>query len=335
LLIRHLLPQKLLGSLWAAMRARRWVAKDFGGPEVLDEIDVELPPPAAGEVTVAVRASGMNPADYKHFGPGQDRGLLPVTTGFEAAGTIAALGPETEIASGGGAVGDEVVVFQVSDGYSSALNAPAGDVFAKPANLSFAEAANLLLAGTTAADALDVVRAGKGDTVLVHGAAGAVGTSVVQQALLLGADVVGTAAERDFEAVRRFGATPVSYADGLVERIRSTAPGGIDAVVDTVGADSAVDASLAVVGDRRRFVTLAAFARAREDGFELVGAGNPRSAPFRAAARPRLLELAAAGELVVPIGETFPFREAPRAVAALRGRHPYGKLVLVGDAPQG
>jgi NADPH:quinone reductase len=261
-------------------RARRWVATGFGGPEVLEETLAELPDPGPGEVTVDVRAAGMNPADYKHFGPGQDPKLLPLSIGNEVSGVIAAIGSGTEIASGGGAVGDEVVVFQVSDGYSSALNAPAADVFAKPAMLTFPQAANLLLVGTTAAETLDVVGLAAGETLLVHAAAGGVGTSVVQHAVLLGATVIGTAAERDFEAVRGFGATPVAYGPGLEARVRAAAPGGVDAVIDTIGVDEAVDVSLALIGDRARLVSTAAFARAQRDGFQVVGAHNPRSARF-------------------------------------------------------
>jgi NADPH:quinone reductase len=311
------------------MQARRWIATGFGGPEVLEEIEVELPDPAPGEVTIEVLAAGMNPADYKHFSAGQDPSLLPLTIGYEVAGVIAALGPDTEIASGGGAVGDKVVAFRVSDGYSSALNAPAADVFAKPTTLSFPQAANLLLVGVTAADALDVVGVLEGETVLVHGAAGGVGTSVVQQAVLLGATVIGTAGERDFDAVRGFGATPVAYGPGLDERIRQAAPDGIDAAIDTVGVDEAIDVSLALVSDRGRIVSIAAFGRAGQDGFQLVGGSVPRSGPFRAAARRPILDLAAEGKLTVPIGQTFPLSEARRAVEALQGKHPYGKLALV------
>ncbi len=310
-------------------QARRWVATGFGGPEVLEETLVELPDPRPGEVAVEVQAAGMNPADYKHFGPGQDPKLLPLTIGNEVSGVIAAIGAGTEIASGGGAVGDEVVVFQVSDGYSSALNTPAADVFAKPATLTFPQAANLLLVGTTAAETLDVVRVAAGETLLVHAAAGGVGTSVVQQAMLLGATVIGTAAERDFDAVRGFGATPVAYGPGLEERVRAVAPAGIDAVIDTIGVDEAVDVSLALIGDRNRLVSTAAFGRAKEDGFQVVGAKNPRSGPFRAAARPKILEFAAEGKLTVPIAATYSLSETPRAVQALQGAHPYGKLALV------
>lgn len=313
----------------ARIQARRWVAKEFGGPDVLEETVVELRDPRPGEVTLEVRAAGMNPADYKHFGPGQDRQMLPLTIGYEVAGVILALGPGTEIASGGGAIGDEVVAFQVSGGYSSALNAPAGDVFAKPEALNFPQAANLLLVGTTAAETLSVADVSEHDTVLVHGAAGGVGTSVVQQAKLLGATVIGTAAEGDFYALRRFGATPVDYGPGLENRVRAAAPNGIDAVVDTVGVDEAVDVSLALVGDRRRIVSTAAFARADRDGFQTIGASNPSSGPFRAAARARILGLAADGKLTVPIAQTFALSDTRRAVAALQRPHPRGKLALI------
>jgi NADPH:quinone reductase len=309
--------------------ARRWEATDFGGPEVLSETSVDLPAPVEGEVTVAVRACGMNPADYKHFGPGQDRSLLPLTVGYELAGVIAELGPNTEIASGAGAVGDQVVVFQVTDGYSSAVNVPAADAFAKPPTLSFPQAANLLLVGTTAAETLDVAGVSAGETLLVHGAAGAVGTSVVQQALLLGARVIGTAAERDFEPLVAFGVTPVEYGSGLEDRVRAAAPEGVQAAIDTVGVDEAVDVSLALVSDRQRIVSTAAFARGKRDGFQIVGAGNPNSGPYRARTRARIVALATESKLTVPIGQTFPFEEAPTAVRALQGAHPYGKLALV------
>src|ERR1700758_4660532 len=146
-------------------RVTRWVATSFGGPDVLEAIEEGLPDPAPGQVRIEVRAAGMNPADYKHFAPGQDPKLLPLTIGYEVAGVIAAIGADTEIASGGGAAGDEVVAFPVSDGYSSALNAQAADVFAKPETLTFPQAANLLLAGATAADTLDVVGVARGETV--------------------------------------------------------------------------------------------------------------------------------------------------------------------------
>jgi NADPH:quinone reductase-like Zn-dependent oxidoreductase len=310
-------------------RARRWVAKNFGGAEVLQEVVVELPDPGPEEVTVEVRACGVNPADYKRFAPAQDPSALPLTVGFEVAGVIAAIGPDTETASEGGAVRDEVFVFQITDGYSSAITAPAADVFVKPPTLSFPQAANLLLVGTTAAETLQAVMVSKGETLLVHGAAGGVGTSVVQQAKLLGASVVGTASERDFRALEGFGVRPVRYGPGLEERVCGAAPQGVDAAVDTVGVDEAVDVSLALLEDRSRLVSTAAFGRAEKDGFQIVGTANPSSGPFRAEARPRVIELAADCKLKVPIGQTFPLSQAPAAIRALRGVHPYGKLALL------
>jgi NADPH2:quinone reductase len=314
--------------------ARQWIATDFGGPEVLRLNEVDVPPPGPGEVTIAVRAAGMNPADYKHLGPGQDRRLLPLTIGYEAAGVLAAVGPGTTIATGAGVVGDEVVAFQILGGYASALNVRASDVFAKPSTLSFAQAANLLPAGSTAAELLATAAVVRNDTVLLHGAAGAVGLSVLQQARLIGARVIGTASADNYGVVASFGAVPDPYGDGpgaLAARVRGAAPEGVAAVLDTVGTDEAVDASLALLEDRRRFVTVTAFRRAAEEGFTAIGASNPASGPFRAKARMGLIEMAAAGDLTVRIARTFPFQDAREAVAALRGPHPSGKLALVLD----
>jgi NADPH:quinone reductase len=315
--------------------ARQWIATDFGGPEVLQLRMVDVPSPGPGEVTITVRAAGMNPADYKHFGPGQDRRLLPLTVGYEVAGMLAALGPGASIATGGAAVGDEVIAFQIGGGYASALNARASDVFAKPGPLDFAQAANLLLAGTTAAELLATAAVVKSDTVLLHGAAGAVGLNVLQQARLIGVRVIGTASQDNFGILESFGAVPVPYGggpDALAGRVRGAAQEGVTAVLDTVGTDEAVDTSLALLDDRRRLVTLTAFRRAAAEGFTAIGASNPASGPFRAKARTDVLEMAAAGNLTVPIARTFPFQEAREAVAALKGPHPSGKLALVLDA---
>jgi NADPH2:quinone reductase len=311
--------------------ARKWVAVNFGGPEVLRSIEVEVPDPGPGQVTIDVRAVGMNPADAKHIAPGQDRKLLPLSIGYEVAGVVTALGPDTELASGGGAAGNDVVASMVDGGYTTVLTTSASSVFAKPSTLTFPEAANLLLVGTTAADLLHTSGAKQGETVLLHGAAGAVGVSVLQQARLLGVRVVGTASPSNFDFVRGFGGTPVEYGPGLLDRVRAAAPGGIAAALDTVGSDEAGDVSLALVADRNRVVTIAAAPRAKADGYVFVGASNPASGPFRARARSRILKLARDGDLVVPMAETFKFDDAPAAFAALTGRHRPGKLALVSE----
>jgi NADPH:quinone reductase len=116
--------------------ARKWVAAAFGGPEVLRNIEVDVPDPGTGQVTIGVRACGMNPADAKHIAPGQDPGLLPLSIGYAVAGVVTALGPDTELASGGGAPEDEVIA-QVTGGYTTAITTSASSVSAKPATLSF------------------------------------------------------------------------------------------------------------------------------------------------------------------------------------------------------
>lgn len=309
-------------------RANRWVAREFGGLDVLVFEEVDVPDPGPGEVTIEVRAAGMNPADFKHIVSG-DPSALPVPIGYEVAGVVSAIGAETRIASGAVATGDEVLAFRVSGGYASRLTVPARDVFAKPRNLGFPEAANLLLAGTTAAEMLHVTGAKAGETVLVHGASGAVGVSVIQQARLLGARVIGTASEGSFATLERFGAEPVVYGDGLERRVRELASAGVAAALDTVGTDEAVDVSLALVGDRDRIVTIAAPQRAYDEGFRVIAGRMPSSAVFRDGARPKLIELAGRGELVVPIARTFPLSGAIAALQLLKGGHPGGKLAII------
>ena len=310
--------------------ATQWQATDFGGPEVLKQVTIDLGRPKRGEVTIEVHAAGINPADYKHFAAGQDRSLLPLAVGYEASGVISTIGPGTEIATGGGAVGDEVAAFPIMGAYASHVTVKAPDVFAKPANLTFPEAANLLLVGTTASEMLHVSGVRAGDVVLLQGAAGAVGTSALQQARRLGATVIGTTAKANFDAVARFGGVPVEYGPGLEERVRAAAPGPVTAALDTVGSDEAVDISLAMVADRKRVVTIAAPHRAKSDGLQWIGGSNPKSGPYRASRRAQVLEMAAHGAITVPIAMTFSINDAPSAVAALMGPHPSGKLALVG-----
>jgi len=194
--------------------------------------------------------------------------------------------------------------------------------------LSWAEAANLLLAGCTAAEMLHVTGVAAGETIVVHGASGAVGVSVLQQAALLGATVIGTASEARFDTVRGFGGVPVAYGDGLEERVRELAPQGVAAALDCVGTDEAVDVSLALVADRGRIVTIAAADRAEADGFVAIAGAMPASQAYRDAVRGDLVRLAGEGRLVVPVARTFALTDALEAAELLMGGHPGGKLAL-------
>jgi NADPH:quinone reductase-like Zn-dependent oxidoreductase len=317
--------------------ARHWIATGFGDLDVLRFEEYDVPSPLHGEVTIAVRAVGVNPADYKHIrsagAPGGEP--LPIPIGYEVSGVVTAVGPAdgagipTSIGSGAVSEGDEVVAFRIKGGFATDLTVPASDVFAKPSALSFPEAANLLLAGSTAAEMLHVTRASRGDTILVHGASGAVGVSVLQQARMLGVTAIGTASPSSFEIVERFGGIPVEYGDGLEGRVREVAPEGCAAALDCVGTDEAIDVSLAVMADRSRIVTIVAGQRARDDGFTFIAGALPASKRFRDGIRADLVRLAADGDLVVPMARTYPLAEAVEALEFVRTGHPGGKVALI------
>src|SRR3954467_15482518 len=124
--------------------ALHWIAVEPGDLGVFSLEEYDVPPPGPGEVTVEVRAAGMNPADYKRVA-NADPEAFPIAVGYEVAGVISAVGPQTRIASGGGRPGDEVLAFRVAGGWATELTASAADVFAKPPSITFPEAANLLL----------------------------------------------------------------------------------------------------------------------------------------------------------------------------------------------
>lgn len=307
--------------------AHAWFAT---GPEGIDDwkfLPVEVPEPGAGEVTIRVRAAGMNPADAKFSS--RPVGADPARIGYEVSGVLTAIGPDTEIGSGAAAIGDEVLAFRVSGGYATELTVPAGKVFHKPATLTHPEAANLLLAGATAAELVDRSGATSGDTILLHGASGAVGVSVLQQAAALGIRVVGTASAANADAVRRFGGIPITYGDGLEQRAADAAGAPFVAALDAVGTDEAIATSLALVTDRSRIITIVRADRVEPDGIVMIGGMKKSSAEFRDAARPRIIELAAQGLLTVPVARTFPLADAQDAARLLMTGHPGGKLALV------
>ncbi|MCA1717078.1 MAG: NADP-dependent oxidoreductase, partial [Actinobacteria bacterium] len=199
------------------------VIDEFGGPEVLHVVDRELPEPGTGQVRVRVRAAGVNPVDSKiRSGAAQQMfpTQLPAVLGIEIAGTVDGVGPGVD----GLAVGDDVLGFADGGGYAE--YALATTVAPKPAQLEWAAAAALPVAAETALRVLNLLEVTQGDTVLIHGAAGGVGTVAVQVAVARGATVIGTASEPNHDYLRELGATPVLYGDGLVDRVREVAPDG-------------------------------------------------------------------------------------------------------------
>lgn len=313
--------------------AMRWTAPQPGPIDGWRFDEVEVAPPGPGEVTIRVRAAGINPADAKHVAQARPGATFPVPIGYELSGEVVAVGPDAVGGSGELAEGDEVVAFRVQGAYATALTVPARDVFAKPSTLSHPEAANLLLAGTTAAEMIQVTRVADGDTVLLHAASGAVGVSLLQQARALGVTVIGTVgpdAAESADRVRRYGGIPVAYGDGLRDRVEeATAGAPIAAAWDAAGTDEAIDVSLELVADRDRIVTIVDPARAEKDGFLWIAGSRPESTRFRDIARARVLELAASGALEVPVARTYPLADAVEAVRFVMTGHPGGKVALL------
>lgn len=243
-----------------------------------------------------------------------------------AVGPGSAPGPAGPVAAG-----DEVIAYRAPGAYASAVVVPAQALVPKPAALDWQQAAGLMLTGTSAWHALAATRVEPGDTVLIHGAAGGVGIMAVQLAAARGAKVVATASPVRHDFLRGLGATPVTYGDGLADRVRAAAPGGVDAAVDFAGTDEAVDVSVAVVSDRSRIATLVAFGRGQEAGIKVLG-GGPGADPgtgIRDAARLDLARLAGEGKLRVFVTRTFSLADAAGAHRALMSGHTTGKLILL------
>jgi NADPH:quinone reductase-like Zn-dependent oxidoreductase len=307
---------------------RTVVAEGYGGPEVLALQDIQLPAPSQGQVLVDVRAAGTNPIDYKLYSGemGRDPAKLPMPVGMEVAGVVAEITPGAAGYTGPLTVGDEVIVTNISAGYADQVLAMATDVGHKPASLSFEQAAGLLLAGGTAWHLLTKTQVGTGDTVLIHGASGGVGLMAVQLAVARGAKVIATASPARHDQLRGYGAEPVAYGDGLADRVRAIGP--VDAALDLVGTDEALDTSVELVADRGRIATIAGFARAGELGIAaLTGADGGQA--IRDASRVELIDLAAAGALDVTVDRAFPLDEAAEAHRHLQTGHARGKVVVV------
>lgn len=315
------------------MAGVRVIATGFGDRGVLQVVEHVPAKPERGEVTIEVRAAGVNPVDYKTYDGtlGTDRSTLPLSLGWEVSGVVTAVGPDAVGRACRIEIGDEVIAYPISGGYASHVTVAAMAVVPKPATLSFEAAAGLMLTGVTAVHALTGAGVVKGTTVLVHGVSGGVGWPTAQIALADGARVIGTASPRHHDTLRQRGIVPVSYGSGLLERVRQAAPDGIDAAIDTVGTDEAIDVSLALVHEPRLIVSAAAFGRSL-DGITLIGFSPGVEADpgheIRDTARLRLTALANDGKLTVKVALTFSLNDVARAHDLLAEGHAGGKVIL-------
>ena len=304
----------------------RAVTYDSYSPDDSKLVYGEVPDPKVGpgQVLIEVRAAGVNPVDWKLMAGGLDGmmdAVFPVIPGWDVAGVVTRTGPDTPEFS----VGDEVISYARKDDvhggtFAEYVTVAAPHVARKPAGLSWPQAAGLPLTGLTALRSLDRLAVGPTDVLLVHGAAGGVGSLAVQIAVTRGARVIGTASERNHEFVRGLGGEPVAYGEGVVERARALSPDGVTAAADFVGGQ--LDTTLAVLAPGGRHVSIAD-PSVQEHGGHWIWVRPDGE---------KLAELAAlvdAGSLTVEVAETFPLAKLAEAFTASRSQHTRGKLIVV------
>lgn len=296
----------------------------FGPAEVLRLGDVDLPVPGPGQVRIAVRCAGVNPLDHKIRSGAMEAVFpteLPHVPGVEASGLVEAVGEGvTEVRAG-----DAVLGRTLTGAYAEQALARADQLVVKPLSLPWEEAAALPVAAETALRSLDELGVGAGETLLVHGAAGGVGTMTVQFARARDVRVIGTASEFNHEYLRGLGALPVTYGEGLAGRVRGIAPEGVDAALDAVGKGDAVGVSVELAGDPGRVLSIADAEGARRHGarFSSGGTGAGTVPAIEAA-----LALHEAGILQLPIHRVYPLAEAAEAHRASEHGHLTGKIVI-------
>jgi NADPH:quinone reductase-like Zn-dependent oxidoreductase len=223
-------------------------------------------------------------------------------------------------------VGDEVIGWVDNRSSQAELVViPAEQLVRRDPAVPWEVAGALFVVGTTAHASVQAVGAGPGDTVVVSGAAGGVGSLTVQLARLAGAaTVIGLASERNHAWLTEHGVIPVSYGEGVADRIRAAAPQGVDAFIDTFG-DGYVDLAIELGVERDRINTIVDRAGAARTGVKLEGMAGSANAEVLE----ELVKLVAAGDLDVPIAATYPLAEVRAAYRTLMERHTRGKIVLV------
>ncbi|PJN25056.1 NADP-dependent oxidoreductase [Kitasatospora sp. CB02891] len=297
----------------------------YGDPDVLGPIDLDLPEPGPRQVRVAVRAVGVNPLDHKLRSGALD-GFFPVVfpsvPGYEVAGTVEAVGAEVAEF----AVGDQVFGAVMGGGYAEHALVDVELLAAKPSGLSWEEAAAIPTAAETAERVLGVLGVRPGETLLVHGAAGGVGTLLLQFARARGITVVGTASEGNHAYLRELGAIPVAYGEGLAERVRAAAPGGVDRALDASGKADEVAVSIELTGSADRVLTITSPLAGQQYGVRFTGGAEAE--PYHPGAYAAVLALHEAGTLVLPIHRVLPLAEAAEAHRLSEHGHLRGKIVL-------
>ncbi|MEO6942856.1 MAG: NADP-dependent oxidoreductase [Terrimesophilobacter sp.] len=295
----------------------------YGGVEVLERREIPVPKVGPGCVLIRVKAAGVNPVDWKIMSGGLDRLMdvtFPVIPGWDVAGVVHAVGfdvPEFRI-------GDEVYSYGRRDTVHGGANAelvalPVNIVALKPISLSWSHAAGLPLVGLTALRTLDALKLAEGDTLLIHNGGGGVGRIGIQVAVHAGVRVIATASERHHARLRELGAEPVSYGDGLADKLKDLAPGGVDAVADFIG--GVLDITLAVLKRGGRHASIADSSVQQHGGRYIWVRPDARELD-------RLSAMVDAGILTVDVGSTFPMEKLAAAYEASMTGHADGKIVV-------
>lgn len=298
--------------------------QQYGGIEVLQVVEVDRPVAGPGQVLVRVETAAINPGEaIIRTGALHDRwpATFPSGQGSDLAGVVAEVGEGTE----GFTIGDEVIGFTDNRAsHAEFVVVEAADLTRRPADVSWEQAGSLYVAGTTAYAAVRAVAAGPGDTVVIAGAAGGVGSIAVQLARNTGASVIGLASEANHQWLAGHGAIPVSYGEGVADRIRTAASDRkVDAFIDTVGADY-VEIGLDLGVAPERIDTIINFEAAEKYGVKVEG----NSAAGSAAVVAELAALISTRQLEIPIAGTYGLDQVQDAFRELEKRHTRGKIVL-------
>jgi NADPH:quinone reductase-like Zn-dependent oxidoreductase len=297
--------------------------EQYGGIDVLDVVDVPDPVPGPGQLLVRVKAAGINPGEGKiREGLMHERwpATFPSGQGSDLAGVVEQVGDGV---SGFGA-GDEVIGFTDERASQAELVViEAENATRRPAGVPWEVAGALFVVGTTAYAAVRAVSLSQGDTVVASGAAGGVGSLAVQSAKQAGATVIGLASEHNHEWLREHGVIPISYGDGVGDRIREATQGKADAFIDTVGQDY-VSLALELGVKPDRIDTIANFQAGAKYGVKTDGTGAAATADVLA----QLAQLIDEGELEMPIARVYPLADVRNAYRELEQGHTRGKIVL-------
>jgi NADPH:quinone reductase-like Zn-dependent oxidoreductase len=313
----------------------RAIAEDkFGGPIAL--MDLPTPEIGTGEVLIRVRAAGVNPFDWK-VADGELKDELehrfPLILGFDAAGVVEQVGAHVaELAEGDEVYGYLFRPLVGGGAYAEYVSAPAAIVAKKPEFVRFTEAAALPMPGLTAMDLVDAVDPKEGETVLIVGATGGIGSYAVQLATRRGARVIATARQANEVFARELGATETvdHTKKDFLNAVRMTHPGGIEAIIDVVSERDVLGSMAGLLKEGGRLASSVYAADVESLAQRGIRAANVGAQPD-ARRLEELSRMVDAGELTVSLERTFPLEKAPEALGESRTGHVRGKIVLLVD----